>query len=82
MSAMQSILHDGYLRNHPFVFNPKTLIRANHPMFEISPTIRIRRSPFYEATVADGVTGFMPYNQMLMPAGYGNPEAELLAFDK
>ncbi len=45
-------------------------------MFEIAPTIRIRRSPFYEATVANGVTGFMPYNQMLMPVGYGDPEAE------
>ena len=45
-------------------------------MFEMTPTIRIRRSPFYEATIAAGVKGFMPYNQMLMPAGYGDPEAE------
>ena len=45
-------------------------------MFEITPTVRIRRSPFFEATVADGVTGFMTYNQMLMPTGYGDPTAE------
>ena len=45
-------------------------------MFEISPSIRIRRSPYYEATVANGVKGFLPYNQMLMPVGYGDPEAE------
>ena len=45
-------------------------------MFEITPTVRIRRSPFFEATVADGVTGFMSYNQMLMPTGYGDPAAE------
>ncbi len=45
-------------------------------MFEVTPTIRIRRSPFFEATVADGVTGFMTYNQMLMPVGYGDPAAE------
>ncbi len=45
-------------------------------MFEIMPTTRLRRSPFFEATVAEGVTGFTPYNQMLMPVGYGDPEAE------
>ncbi len=45
-------------------------------MFEFTPTIRIRRSPFFDATVAEGVTGFMPYNQMLLPVGYGDPEAE------
>ncbi len=45
-------------------------------MFEISPTTRLRRSPYFEATVADGVKGFSSYNQMLMPTGYGNPEIE------
>ena len=45
-------------------------------MFEITPTTRLRRSPFFDATVADGVTGFQPYNHMLMPVGYGDPEAE------
>ncbi len=45
-------------------------------MFEISPTTRLRRSPFFEATVKEGVTGFYPYNQMLMPTGFGDPEAE------
>ncbi|MEM7179168.1 MAG: glycine cleavage T C-terminal barrel domain-containing protein [Pseudomonadota bacterium] len=44
--------------------------------FEISPTPRVRRSPFFEATVADGVTSFSPYNHMLMPTGYGDPMAE------
>ena len=44
--------------------------------FEISPTTRLRRSPYFEATVAEGVTGFYPYNNMLMPTGYGDPEAE------
>lgn len=45
-------------------------------MFEISPTTRIRRSPFFDATVADGVVSFSPYNKMLMPTGYGDPEGE------
>lgn len=45
-------------------------------MFEFSPSIRIRRSPYFQATVADGVKGFMPYNQMLMPVGFGDPDAE------
>lgn len=44
--------------------------------FQISPTTRVRPSPFYEATVADGVQSFTVYNHMLMPTGYGDPEAE------
>ena len=45
-------------------------------MFEIAPNTRIRRSPYFEATVAAGVTGFTPYNQMLLPMGFGDGEAE------
>ena len=44
--------------------------------FLISPSPRVRRSPFFESTVADGVVSFSPYNRMLMPTGYGDPEAE------
>jgi glycine cleavage system aminomethyltransferase T len=33
-------------------------------------------SPFYNATVQEGVTAFSPYNSMLMPVSYGNPDAE------
>lgn len=36
----------------------------------------MRRSPFYESTVADGVVSFSPYNHMLMPTGYGDSMAE------
>lgn len=42
----------------------------------ISPTTTIRRSPYYESTVAEGVTVFATYNHMLMPLSYGEPEAE------
>ena len=45
-------------------------------MFEIAPHPRYRRSPYFAATVAAGVTSFTPYNQMLLPTGYGDPEAE------
>ncbi len=45
-------------------------------MFTISPSPRIRKSPFFDATVAAGVTSFSTYNRMLMPTGYGHPEAE------
>jgi len=45
-------------------------------MFEITATTRLRRSPYFKSTVAEGVTGFQPYNQMLMPTGYGDPEGE------
>lgn len=45
-------------------------------MFEITSTTRLHRSAYYAATLAAGVKGFSPYNQMLMPTGYGDPDAE------
>lgn len=42
----------------------------------ISPSPRLRRSPFYDATIADGAVSFSPYNHMLMPTGYGDPMGE------
>ena len=44
--------------------------------FSISPSPRVRRSPFFDSTVAEGVVSFSPYNRMLMPTGYGDPMAE------
>ena len=44
-------------------------------MLMMSP--RIRRSPFYEATVRDGVSHFTVYNKMLMPTSFGDLPAEL-----
>jgi aminomethyltransferase len=45
-------------------------------MYGITPSARLRPSPFYAATVADGVTAFTTYNHMLMPTSFGHPEAE------
>jgi len=45
-------------------------------MFEITPSSRLRPSPFFEATLTEGVKSFTVYNHMLMPTGYGHPEAE------
>ncbi len=45
-------------------------------MAEIGPNTRLRTSPFYEATLNEGVTAFSPYNRMLMPVSYGDPMAE------
>ena len=45
-------------------------------MVQLSPSPRIRQSPFYQATVEDGVAAFTAYNQMLMPTSYGDPERE------
>ena len=45
-------------------------------MAEIGPNTRLRASCFYDATVAEGVTAFSPYNRMLMPTSFGHPEAE------
>jgi aminomethyltransferase len=44
--------------------------------FQISPSPRIRKSPFFDATVAEGVTSFTVYNRMLMPTSYGAPMTE------
>ena len=46
------------------------------PMFGITPSARLRPSPFYEATLTEGVTAFTTYNHMLMPTSFGHPEAE------
>ncbi len=45
-------------------------------MAEIGPNTRLRVSPFYEATLAEGVKAFSPYNRMLMPVSYGDPVGE------
>ena len=45
-------------------------------MFGITPGARLRPSPFFDKTVEEGVTAFTTYNNMLMPTGYGDPEAE------
>jgi glycine cleavage system aminomethyltransferase T len=45
-------------------------------LFGITPSARLRPSPFYDATVKEGVTAFTTYNHMLMPTSYGHPEAE------
>ncbi len=45
-------------------------------MFGITPSARLRPSPFFAATVAEGVASFTTYNNMLMPTGFGHPEEE------
>ncbi len=45
-------------------------------MFSITPSARLRPSPFYEATLAEGVCAFTTYNHMLMPTSYGKPLEE------
>lgn len=45
-------------------------------MAEVFTHRRLRESPYYEATLAEGATIFQPYNRMLLPMGYGDPEGE------
>lgn len=45
-------------------------------MFGITPSSRLRPSPYYQATLAEGVTAFTTYNHMLMPTSFGHPEEE------
>ena len=37
---------------------------------------RIKKSPFFEATLRSGATEFHPYNGMWMPVGYDTPVNE------
>jgi glycine cleavage system aminomethyltransferase T len=52
------------------VLNPEMI------MFSFAPTPRVRPSPFFEATIAEGMVAGNVYNRMIMPTSYGNPEAE------
>jgi len=45
-------------------------------LFGITPSARLRPSPYFEATLSEGVTAFTTYNHMLMPTSFGHPEAE------
>jgi len=47
--------------------------------FEIAIGCNVRKSPYFEATVADGVVSFSVYNHMLAPAHFGNREGEYRA---
>lgn len=45
-------------------------------MFSITPSARLRPSPFFQNVVEEGVTSFTTYNHMLLPTGFGQPEEE------
>jgi glycine cleavage system aminomethyltransferase T len=45
-------------------------------MFAIQPSARLRTTPYHEATLAEGLTRVMVYNNMILPTGYGHPEDE------
>lgn len=44
--------------------------------FQIHVGPNIRKSPYYDATVGDGVRSFSVYNHMFIPGNFGDPEAE------
>lgn len=44
------------------------------PAITIGP--RVRKSPFYDATIRAGAKAFTIYNHMFMPTSYGDPNAE------
>jgi aminomethyltransferase len=45
-------------------------------MFSITPTARLRTTPFLEMARKEGLTNAMVYNRMVLPTFYGNPEEE------
>ena len=47
--------------------------------FQIAIGCNVRKSPYFDATVADGVASFSVYNHMLAPAHFGDPEGEYQA---
>jgi len=44
--------------------------------FKINIGPNIRKSPYFDATVADGVQAFSVYNHMYIPGNFGDPDAE------
>ncbi|MBX2823396.1 MAG: glycine cleavage system protein T [Gammaproteobacteria bacterium] len=42
----------------------------------ISPSPRVRTSPYFQSTLREGAKSFTPYNRMLMPTSYGEPDEE------
>jgi glycine cleavage system aminomethyltransferase T len=47
--------------------------------FELAVGCNIRKSPYFDATVADGVVSFSVYNHMFAPAHFGDPEVHYRA---
>ena len=47
--------------------------------FQIAVGSNIRKSPYFDATVADGVASFSVYNHMFAPSHFGDPVAEYRA---
>lgn len=47
---------------------------TNSPMISIGP--RVRKSPFFDATMRSGAKAFTIYNHMYMPTNYGDPVSE------
>ena len=41
--------------------------------FQIAVAPNLRKSPFFDATVADGVVSLSVYNHMVTPAHFGDP---------
>lgn len=45
-------------------------------MVAIYPSARLHASPFYEAVLAEGMAFATVYNNMILPIGFGDPDAE------
>ncbi|MEM6824125.1 MAG: glycine cleavage T C-terminal barrel domain-containing protein [Pseudomonadota bacterium] len=45
-------------------------------MAQIVSAGRLRKSPFYKSTIEEGAESLLTYNNMLIPRGYGDAEAE------
>ncbi|MCY6380117.1 glycine cleavage T C-terminal barrel domain-containing protein [Hoeflea prorocentri] len=45
-------------------------------MVAIYPSARLHASPFYESALAEGMVSATVYNSMILPTGFGDPEAE------
>ncbi|NND37040.1 MAG: glycine cleavage system protein T, partial [Gammaproteobacteria bacterium] len=44
--------------------------------YQIGIGPNLRKSPYYDATIADGVVSMSVYNHMLTPVHFGDPEGE------
>lgn len=49
---------------------------TTNPTLTAAINPRVRKSPFFDATVKDGLAAVTSYNHMWLPSSYGDPEAE------
>ncbi|MEM9239559.1 MAG: hypothetical protein AAGB07_06230, partial [Pseudomonadota bacterium] len=60
----------------PGTCGPLEICKRKRDLAEIVSAGRLRKSPYYQSTINEGAETLLTYNNMLVPRGYGDREAE------